>query len=100
MQHEKIFKRDTIEVLATVFFENEHNHFGPITPVYKLNIKTRLIGKRKWGNPIDTDSYRHRMLQFPDGRLKDIEEQKMNFISKEELYQIKLELWEKLKPVL
>jgi|SRR5882757_4041089 len=98
---ERIFNRENnIQVKLRVWFKNIHPTYSyrGIVPGYDFDIEIREKGKKKWTDPVDTDSWAYRQKSFPEERKQYEIEQKMKFVSPEELYQAFIDLWESIKP--
>lgn len=67
---------------------------------WTVSIVTREKGKRKWHHLQDTLSdYQFRELSMENQRAH-IQENYLRFITKEELLNVKIKLWESIKPTL
>lgn len=96
MKHEKIIKRDNGDRIQLII-NFDYNYFREKTS-YRVSLMLIQKGKRKAVNPIDTDSHEYRSKSFPDGRNTYELEQIMKYVTPQEIYQAKIEVWEKLKP--
>ena len=93
MHHEKIITRPNGDkIRIDVYLQIDMNSL-----FWRTIISICGKGKRKYNNPVDTDSYSFRRLSMPD-REKNITEQQLKIVTAEELLSAKNELWEKLKP--
>lgn len=100
MQHEKVFKReDGSQVKVTVMFGNNGALYGVIIPYYKFDLEVKCKGKRLWKRPYSIDDYDYRRLSHSE-RLQWLINEKMKYVSKEELHGMYVELWNMLKPEL
>lgn len=93
MKHEKIIKKDAHEFKIIVWL------YGEVGLSYNFQVLYRCIGKRKWFALPEN-------LNLPEGYRKLNFEEKgkirhlhiLNYITKDEIYEAKIELWNKLKP--
>ena len=95
MRHEKIIKREdgTKIKIKVDFFTGTYNND---TPVYNISIEYCPPRKRTWYGTVDSD-YLHR-TQSIEQRKETRELINLNYATKEEMNQAKLELWALLKP--
>lgn len=56
-------------------------------------------GKRTWQDCLDRDSNTYRRLNQAD-RIEQIKKANLELVSPEEIFEAKMELWQKLKPEL
>jgi hypothetical protein len=98
MKHEKLIVRpDRTKLMIVVSLSRD---FSRVKYDYAIDLRRCLPGKRKWFNPIDYDSHEHRSKSFPDGRAQHIKEQILKLVSAQEILEVKLELWNLIKPSL
>lgn len=98
MKHETIIKREdgtqyklTVEI-SIIHYEGNFRYY--------FSILTKQNGKKKWVDVPDTlHDYQFRSLSIED-REKHYAENALRFVTLEEIYNAKLELWNKLKPEL
>jgi hypothetical protein len=97
MTHEKIIKRNSgTQYKIVVAFHV--SSYGKEPAKYRVDAWTKEKGKRKWQDLDDTLSdWEFRKLDLiarDEHKCKNM----LRFVSEEEIYSAKLELWEKLKP--
>jgi hypothetical protein len=91
--HEKIIKRDDgskVQIIVSILEDQ-----GGL--VYRERVKVCSKGKRTWVSPFDNGGHDYRKMSVAEQKAFS-REQLLKFVSKEELMQAKLELWEKFKP--
>jgi len=95
-QHEKILKRpDGTRVKIIVSFWDSRTGYR-----YDIeDVRTCAKGKRTWVPVQDSNCYSYRRLSLDD-RAKEKVKEELKVVTKEEVLQAKLELWEKLKPTM
>lgn len=96
MRHEKIIKRENgtqyqLSVSLTV------SHYIREGFRYNLSLMSRGKGKRKWVHPTYLNDHEYRALSMED-REEYRKDEITGHITKDEILEAKLELWEKLKP--
>lgn len=69
------------------------------TMLYEFDVMICPPGKRKFFNPVDTDSDEYRSIPI-NGRDAWILKKQLEHVSAAEIYQAKLEAWHQLKPTL
>jgi len=95
--HEKIIKRaDGSRVKITVQFGVGFFDEGA---KYSVFIEKCEKGKRTWQDCLDRDSNTYRKLNQAD-RIERIKKANLELVSPEEIFEAKMELWQKLKPVM
>lgn len=100
MQHEKVIVRpDKSKIMLKVSI-NISSYGSDAGVKWEWDIYYCAPGKRKYGSVYSTNDYEYRRQPFPEGRRKWAEAKMYEYISKEEVLEAKLELWEKLKPTL
>jgi hypothetical protein len=93
MNHEKIFKRaDGSSVLISVSVSIE---WSSNEPYWSRSVHVRAKGKRRWSGVYD--QYTPRGLSQPE-REKLINEAELKHCTPDEVLQVKMDLWEKIKP--
>ena len=99
MRHEKIIKReDGTQYRILVNVSVSYMSSKPV--MYDIGVDYRLKGKRSWVQLPDTIyDFQFRSLSM-DARRIHTEKNMLRFLSKEEIYEAKLEAWQKLKPEL
>ena len=97
MKHEKIVKRENgIQYLICVNFLI--SSYGRNETKYMVEIYYREKGKRNWLN-IDRDIYDHDYRALSMEKREEYDNKNMlRFVSKDEIYDAKIELWNLLKP--
>lgn len=95
---EKVIKReDGTQFLVRVYYCSEMRESEE---KYLTSVATKKKGKRKWLDLDDTiHEYQYRALSMEDRALHTYNNV-FRFVSKEELLEVKLELWNKMKPTL
>jgi hypothetical protein len=94
MRHDKLLKRDDgAHYKITVSFYLSHN-----TPIWGVAVLRKEKGKRTWINIDESNSWQCRRLPMVE-REKFTLEKILDHVTAEEILSAKLELWEKLKPV-
>lgn len=94
MTHEKIFKRkngDLVKVSVWLYVHLNKSNWG-----YSIFIKEK--DATKWIDPFSDTEYIARVIKprFLNGLVHDTFD---NYVSKKEILQAKLELWEIIKPI-
>lgn len=95
MTAEKIIKRENgSQVLITASF-----YIGHSDPSgnWSISVQTREKGKKKWLPVYNGDDYDYRKLSLEDRR-KFIRDAELKFCTLEEMHDVKMELWNALKP--
>lgn len=94
MNHEKILKREDgsqykirIDVFVTML---------STSAAYRVSVTYRLKGKKNWIDLPEEGPY----LKTREERMQRIERNMYRFVTPTEVYQAKVELWNKLKPEL
>ena len=97
MRHEKIIKhKDGTQYLITV--DLLIDIYGEVDVEYRFGCRTRKAGKRNWMElPDEMGDYKFRSLSLDDRRKHTIDNI-LKFVSKQEILEAKLELWNKIKP--
>jgi len=96
MRHEKIFKRpDGSKVMIVVrlnfdFYNREKGDWSFDVAICKPN-------KRKFEDAVDTNGWEFRKLSL-DNRVEFLKKENLKIVTKEEVLEVQLELWEKIKP--
>ena len=93
MNHEKIITKengDKVKINVSVYLNYN-------TAVYKLSLSLLPKGKRKFVQ-ISFDGYEYRQLNMEQRREYELKEY-LKEVSENDIYQAKIELWEKLKPI-
>ena len=94
MRHEKIIKRKGTKYLIVVDF-----YFNRITGGPVWNVQCWIKHKKEWNKLPDTISDRaYQRLNYADKERHDYTNI-LRFVTAEEILNVKLELWEKLKPI-
>ena len=99
MKHFKIFKRaDGSHVKIKVNSFNERYSFNEETN-YEVTIEYKLKGKRLWNGILKKleNDYSFRSLNR-DEKLKLINEEILKYVTEDEIYEVKLETHELMKP--
>lgn len=96
MKHEKIFTRENgIQFLIQVSFISDSFRD---TFEYRVQVMTREKGKKIWNNiETDIDSYSLRKLPW-DQKAAYHYSNSLRFVSESEIMEVKIALWNKLKP--
>ncbi len=95
IKHEKILRRlDDTRIKIEVNFCEFNNRY-----MYDVLVCTCQPNKRKWKTVQDFNDYGYRGLSIED-RDREQAYNESRVVTKEEILQAKLELWEKLKPTL
>lgn len=98
MKLEKIINREDgtkYQLIITAYLDSYRNN--PIE--YKLQLHYKGKGKRIWKSvPTELSDFQIRKLEMQE-RIKYHYDNMFRFVSKEEVYQAKLELWEQMKPL-
>ncbi len=93
MEHYKILRRDNgSRVKITIQFSS-HPFFGYTTTVHSCS-----KGKRTWINVVDTNYYIYRDLDMEGRRKYEVKKQNA-YVTKQEILETKLELWEEMKQI-
>lgn len=93
MRYEKIIKRaDGSKIKIEVLFYMDFR-----TPHYSVTIWNCLPRKRTYNIVSDKSNYQYRRLDAAQ-RKEYIQTSNLQFVTPEEIYQAKIELWETLKP--
>ena len=93
-KHEKIFKREDgsrVKIVADLM------NYRLFDFEYRTSVYTCKKNKRSWFGVVNTDSYEYRGLSMDDRRKAEKAAQ-LKIVSKDEILQVKIELWELLKP--
>ena len=64
---------------------------------YRTEVSIRESGKRKWVDAVNTHSWAYRQMSLGE-REEHLEKEKLNYVTKEEIYQAKINAWESIKP--
>lgn len=97
---EKIFKReDGSQVKVTVSLITNNSLVHSHRCGYEFDVQIKGFRKREWKYTWGGDDWDYRKLGHND-RVKFILEKKMQHVTKTELHNLYLELWESLKPKL
>jgi len=100
MYHEKIFNReDGTQYKITIVFITDM-WGGGLPPEYTVSVTTRQKGKRKWHALKSSLGFYTRRKTHPKVLRKCDLDDAVTVVTKEEILQVKLELWEKLHPTL
>jgi len=89
-----LIREDGNKVKITAFFTTYSS-----TPKFETNVRTCLKGKRTWVSVLDTDSFSYRRLDRAE-RTKHEYQCQLDYVTKEELLEAKLELWQSIKPMI
>lgn len=97
MEHHKVITREDgtkYQINVTILTDSLYNE----TVSWRVNVVYKEKNKRKW-KPLPTDLYDYqiRELNFKDKR-KYYESNFLNYVTKDEILEAKLELWNKIKP--
>lgn len=96
MTHEKIIKRDDVEYRISAS-ASITSYYGKDI-IYDVSTHVRERGRRKWMDiPESLSDYEYRCLSMEDRRTHDYENM-LRFVTKKEIFEAKIELWDKLKP--
>lgn len=98
MTHEKIFFRpdgSKVKIVASLSI----GYFTGDAAKWDYFVLSCEPKKRIWRGVVDEDDYAYRALSMAD-RKKKSEAGYLKFVTKEEVLSAKMELWEKLKPIL
>ena len=93
-RHEKIIKREDgskVLIRAEIFARYGFQFIHTITVLYKTK------HQRSWRGTYDEFNYKDRGITLKERRIKE-EKAYLEYVTKEEVYAVKLELWEKMKP--
>ena len=97
MRHEKIVKRENgmqYQICVNALIDSYMG--GNVN--YRVDVFCREKGKRKWLSLPDTlHDFQFRELSMED-REKHKDNNSLRFVTKEEIYDAKIELWNLLKP--
>ena len=99
MKHFKIFKRaDGSQIKLKVDLSIDRYSFNDEIQ-YDVNVEYRLKGKRLWNGVLKklVNDYAFRRLD-KDERLKLINEEILKYVTEDEIYEVKLETHELIKP--
>jgi hypothetical protein len=94
LKYEKILKRDDksrIKIEINFFYLASYD-FRYEVAVYRCE-----KGKRKWINCCNTDSYIYLRLNMSE-RKEHEEQANLMHVTKKEIYQAKIQAWERIKP--
>lgn len=92
MRYDKIMRLpDGRRVMISV----KMSQYGPLYELIGVYICEK--GKRTWKNCVDTDSIHYRKLDVT-GRKQYKNDKILEFVTKDEIYQAKLEFWNSIKP--
>ena len=98
MIHEKIIKREDgkqYRISVNVYLSG-YSYEQKIG--YGISVEYREKGKRKWLSlPDNLNEWKFRKLSM-EGRRNHKIKNTLNYVTEDEVYQAKLEAWEKLKP--
>lgn len=98
MKHEKIIKRDNGDrVKISVTFTT--TNYSEQQYKWGCEVEVAPNRKRKFENVVNTDDWDYRRQSFPDGRNAWAARKHLEYATADEIHQVKLELWEMLKPV-
>ena len=97
MQHKKIVKREDgkqyqicVDVFIDVFFG--------VYATYQVNVYYRQKGKRKWFS-VEKDICDHEYRSMTMEERRDYDDyNNLRYVTNEEIYEVKIELWNILKP--
>lgn len=94
MTHEKIFKRDDgTRIKITVTFWHDRSSGA----IYNVFVEKCSPGKRKFVDVVDRNDYKYRKLNMPE-RADFVANQHLFFVTIQEIYDTKVELWKQLAP--
>lgn len=96
MKHEKILKREDgsrVKICVSIHTKD----YGVSNAEFRSFVLTCKKGKRTWCSTYDSNDYRFRALPMHE-REKFAENSQFNSVTKEELKDVKLELWNMIKP--
>ena len=97
MRHEKIVKRENGMQYQICVNSHIDSYMGG-TINYRIDVFCKEKGKRKWLSLPDTfHDFQYRALSLED-RAKHKDNNNLRFVTKEEVYEAKIELWNLLKP--
>jgi len=97
MKHEKIVKREDgtqYQICIDIYLDSYRTE----SMQYRVDVYCRQKGKRKWSN-VDREIYDHeyRRLSMDERREYD-NKNNLRFVTEQEIYDAKIELWNLLKP--
>ena len=97
MEHEKIFTRENGTKYRLVVIIRLHR-FHAVAVSYSTSLFYKEKRKRKWQD-IPTQITEWELRKLPMNERSDLHDQNiLNYLTKDEVYQAKLEAWELLKP--
>ena len=95
LSHEKILKRpngNKVKLIASFNYSYQKI-------IYTVDVLICDSGKRNWRKCIDTNCFQYRQLTLDEQSIFE-QQEIMKIVSKEELHEVKLELWENMKPAI
>lgn len=98
MRHDKTFIRNDgskVNIEATVSIRS----FGGEKPEWSVRVTTCAKGKRTWFGVFSTDSYDYRKLSQNE-RIEFVKDEQLKHVTEAEIQEVKMELWQMLKPKL
>jgi hypothetical protein len=97
MKHEKIIKRDDgsqVKIYVRFFSDHINEEFR-----YSVNIFVKPPNQQNWDN-VEKKLYDLKYRELSKPKRKVARNQRLlNFATAEEIHAVKIELWEKMKPV-
>lgn len=98
MQTEKIFIReDKSRVKIVVYFYIDSRY---TTSTWDWQVLIAQPGKRKFKDVVNPDDHEYRSQSFPEGRNKWAKAKQLEYVTPEEVLEVKMDLWQQLKPTL
>jgi len=97
MRHEKIVKREDgtqYQICVNAYLDSYRND----AMKYRVDVFYKQKGKRKWLN-VDKEIYDHEYSRLSMDERREYDNKNiLRFVTKEEIYDAKIELWDLLKP--
>ena len=97
MRHEKIVKREDgtqYQICVNAYLGSYRSE----SMQYRVDVYYKQKGKRKWMN-VEKDIYDHEYRRLSmDKRREYDDNNNLRFVTKEEIYDARIELWNLLKP--
>lgn len=97
MRHEKIFKREDGKQYQISIDCHLSEYSADKGMRYSATVWYRDKGKKKWLSLIDRDNYTWRKLSMKE-REEDNFNKYLEHVTREEMQEVAIELWNKLKP--
>lgn len=95
MNHEKIYTREDgtkVKIAVSLWVDSFRDEFR-----YSSSVQTCLKGKRKWKSDFSFQDYQWRRLSMAE-REKYAFQKSLFHVTKEEIQEVAIELWDKIKP--